>query len=358
MKKIFCIVLLFCLLSPTVLALDANVGVEMPQEWAEIVDEAPVSAEEFKQMTLQDYIQKGIAMFTDSMLAPLRLLAKLCGIILLAATAKSFVSSSTGSETASLLDTVITLSIFTLCCAPMLNLMGVMQTAILQCRDYLACFVPVFASVLISCGQISSSVVYSGFFFGFSSLMANLLCSVALPLTRVFLALGAAGSVSTVMDLSRITTGISKWMKWLLAFLATVFATVLGLQGVLAQSADTFALKTGKFLVGNSVPVVGRAVSDAMGTVFAGLRMIKGTVGFAVVAVIATLFIPILIQCVVHHLVFSVSAMVASATDNPKAAQLFDGFAQCISLYISLIFFFLLVVVSATILMVLLGSGG
>ena len=60
----------------------------------------------------------------------------------------------------------------------------------------------------------------------------------------------------------------------------------------------------------SGVPVVGRAISDAMGSVLAGLKMLKGTVGFAVIAVIAASFLPLLIQCCAYHLVFSAGNIV------------------------------------------------
>ena len=98
-------------------------------------------------------------------------------------------------------------------------------------------------------------------------------CRVGLPLTRVLLALNATAAVGSTLDLSQLTASVCRWTKWLLTFCATVFGALIGLQGIFAQSADTLALKTGKFLLSSGVPVVGRAISDAMGSVLAGLKM-------------------------------------------------------------------------------------
>lgn len=362
------ILVLFCLLCPLAFSQGFSVAAGAPQAvsdavqqaipdaWQTVVDDAPMTAEEFKTLSPAGLLQRGWDALRSAVTAPMRLLAQLCGVLILAAVAKSLFVG--GGETAALLDTVVTLSVFTVCSPVILGLLAAVQTSVEQSRDYLASFIPVFTAVLISCGQVGTSAVYSGFFFAFSTLASHVLCRGALPLVRIFLALHAANAVGGGMDFARLTGGISKWMKWLLTLCATVFTMVLGLQSVLAQSADSFALKTGKFLVGTGVPVVGRAVSDAMGSVFAGLKLMKGTVGFAAVAVIAAAFVPILIQCFVYHLVFSAGAMVAGATDSPKTAQLFDGLAQCASLFVSMIFFFALVVISATMLMILLGTGG
>ncbi|MFR9158973.1 MAG: stage III sporulation protein AE [Ruthenibacterium lactatiformans] len=264
----------------------------------------------------------------------------------------------TSPELAGLVDTVVTLAVFTLCSSCMLALTGVLQDAIETSRVYIISFVPVFASVLTACGQVGGAALYSGFFFGAAMVMADILCRVGLPLTRVLLALNATAAVGSTLDLSQLTASVCRWTKWLLTFCATVFGALIGLQGIFAQSADTLALKTGKFLLSSGVPVVGRAISDAMGSVLAGLKMLKGTVGFAVIAVIAASFLPLLIQCCAYHLVFSAGNIVASATGGTKSAKLLSGLSDCVSLYISMVVFFSLIVISSTLVMILLGNGG
>ena len=379
MKKIFtCCVLaiLFFMLSPTVFAAETGQAIAavtesnvneaparqtqetLPEAWTEITEDAPMSAEEFSTFSLSDMFDKLLTMAKDNWLEPIRLFARLCGILILTATVRGLASENAQSDILSLLDTVAALAIFSLCSRQMLGLLQMMQTALEESRAYLACFVPVFASVMISCGQTGTALVYSGMFFGVATITANVLCAVGLPLTRVLIALHATASVDSTVDLTQLAKSVTKWIKWLLTFVATVFATVLGLQSALAQSADSAALKAGKFLIGSSVPVVGRAVSDAMGSVFAGLKLIKGTVGFAAVSVIAATFLPILLQCVVFHAVFTFGSIVANALGSQRSGKLLDGFAQCVSLYITMALFFSIMVISTTLVMIVLGSGG
>ena len=330
----------------------------IPEEWAQVTQEAHMTAGDFSGMTLSDWLEKGAEILRESLHEPLRLLARLCGLLLLAAGGKSMCTERPSPELAGLVDTVVTLAVFTLCSSCMLALTGVLQDAIETSRVYIISFVPVFASVLTACGQVGGAALYSGFFFGAAMVMADILCRVGLPLTRVLLALNATAAVGSTLDLSQLTASVCRWTKWLLTFCATVFGALIGLQGIFAQSADTLALKTGKFLLSSGVPVVGRAISDAMGSVLAGLKMLKGTVGFAVIAVIAASFLPLLIQCCAYHLVFSAGNIVASATGGTKSAKLLSGLSDCVSLYISMVVFFSLIVISSTLVMILLGNGG
>ena len=343
--------MLFCVAAAGVPALaqeaagDSGSGQSgIPEEWAQVTQEAPMTAGDFSGMTLSDWLEKGAEILRESLHEPLRLLARLCGLLLLAAVGKSMCTERTSPELAGLVDTVVTLAVFTLCSSCMLALTGVLQDAIETSRVYIISFVPVFASVLTACGQVGGAALYSGFFFGAAMVMADILCRVGLPLTRVLLALNATAAVGSTLDLSQLTASVCRWTKWLLTFCATVFGALIGLQGIFAQSADTLALKTGKFLLSSGV--------------LAGLKMLKGTVGFAVIAVIAASFLPLLIQCCAYHLVFSAGNIVASATGGTKSAKLLSGLSDCVSLYISMVVFFSLIVISSTLVMILLGNGG
>lgn len=355
-KRFICLLALMCLVPVSIFAEQAQSG-QMPSGWAEVTEQAPVTVEEFQEMSLPDYLETIVDVLIKQVKEPLRLFAKVCAILLLAGFARELCSGGE-SGFSSVLDTVVTLSAFSLCGGAILGLLSVLEQAVESSRVYLVSFIPVFAAAMAAGGQPTGAALYSGLFFAASSLVANLLCQMGLPLSKAFLAMDAAGCVSNGINLSGLAHAMRRWSKWLLGFCATVFTALMTLQGVFAQSTDSLALKTGKFLLSSSVPVVGRAVSDAMGGVLAGIRLMKGTLGFAAVAVVTALFAPLLIQCLLYGAAFAGGHMVASATGDEKSARLFKGLADSVSLCAAMAFFFFFVVTSATILMILFGSGG
>lgn len=336
----------------------ADGGTQLPEEWDRIVGEAPMTAGEFSAMTLPDWLAWLGGQLRQCAERPLRLFAKLCGVLLLAAVGQSLCADRSSPELLSLVDTVAALAVFALCAAPVTALTELLEDAVQASRTYLVSFVPVFASVLTACGQVGSAALYSGTFFSTALVIADVLCRVGMPFSRLLLAMTAASAASGTQTLGRLTGAVCKWTKWLMTLCATVFGGLIGLQSVFAQSADTLALKTGKFILGSSVPVVGRAISDAMGSVLAGMKFVKGTVGFAVIAVIAAAFFPLLLQCCVYRLLFAAAELAASAFGGGKGEKLLSGLAECVDLYISMIVFFSLIVTFATVLMIVLGNGG
>lgn len=353
MKRCLCVLVFLLALAAPCFAESA-----VPDSWNETIAEAPMTLEEFQQEDAGGWLSGILTSLRQQLRSPLALLGKLCGVLILAAAVQALCSSKGTGDVGELVEIVVALAAFSLCAGVLTGLLQALGQALESSKTYLVSFIPVFASALTACGQPGGAAIYSGLFFTVASLVATVLCSVGLPLVRICIAFGAADSAGAPLELGKLSSGLCKWIQTLLGFCATVFTALMTLQGVFAQSADSVALKTGKFLLGSSVPVVGRAISDAMGGVLAGLKLLKGSLGFAAVAVIAALFLPLIVECFLYQVVFAVSGMVAAALGSKRAEQLFSSLADCVGLCMSMAFFFSFLVVCTTMLMILFGSGG
>lgn len=331
---------------------------DIPDTWQQILDESPMSSQEFSAMSLQDLWNFLSGQFSEVVRTPLQMAAKLIGILVLAGVIKSLCNEKSLSSMETGFEMVVSISVFLLCSPLLLELEQQLKSSLESCRTYLGVFIPVFTSAMVSCGQAGSAAVYGGLFLGLANFIAVALSNVGIPILQVLLVMSACGIIETPVDFSALTKGISKWCRWLLTFCATIFGTLLTLQSVFAQSADSLALKTGKFLLSSSIPVVGKAVSDAMGSVLAGMKLLKGSIGFAAVAVIGLTFLPLIVQCIVCQILFALGEIGAGATGNTSCGKLFRSMADFVSLNLAMIVFFSFVVISTTILMIVLGNGG
>lgn len=317
-----------------------------------------MQVEEFRAMTLSHWLERLSALIREQARAPLRLLGKLCALLFLAAIGQSFCADRVSPEMSALVDAVAALSMYAVCAAPLLSLTEALQKAVETSRTYMLSFVPVFASVLTACGQPGGAAVYSGLFFGISTVIADALCRIGIPAIRMLFAMNAAGTLADTPALPQTAANISKWLNSMLGFFSMLFGALMSMQSIFAQSADTLAMRTGKFLVSSSVPVVGGVLSDAMGSVLASMKLLKGTVGFAAIAVVTSSFLPLIILCCVYHLTLSLGSIAATAVGSAKGATLLNGLAACVKLYISISFFYALLLTTGTLAMILIGSGG
>ena len=352
MRKILLIALLMI-----VFTFPAAAQEDMPDEWTQIVENAPMTADEFRSTDVSGWLDIAADTVKSALQAPVRLLAVVTAALILTSLVGSLTPDGASAGTGAAMDAAAAVVLFALCTPALISVTEYAQSAFADSAHYLTGFVPVFAGVIAACGQTGTAAVYGGLFFTVSMALSGLFASTGIPLIRMILSLCAVSCVDSGLDTDALAKQMAKWMKWMLGAAAAVFTALLGMQSVLAQSADSFALKTGKFVLSSGIPVVGKAMSDALGTVLAGLHLMKATVGFAVVAVTAAQFVPVLTQCAVYQIVFAATRAVAAALGTRRAVRLLDGFSQCMGLCIAMCSLFSLMVLAATILMVILGSG-
>ena len=369
MKKIICVFVIICILTLPTFAYsgeneiitenspEQEIEDMLPEDVQEFLGEQEFSFESMTQMSFVDILNMLLKEVEKVLLKPLEMFLKLCGILIIAGLLNQFkTSNDAGIRNA--LDIAVTISVFILVSVPCLELLGRVEDSLNMAKNAMISFVPVFSSVMVTCGQPASAVIYSGLFLSTTTFVAILLLKYIVPFIRIYMALTITQGISSSLQLSGITTLISKSIKWTIGFLSTLFVGLLGFQTFVAHGADTMALKMGKFLIGSGVPVIGRAVSDAMGTVFTSLKLVKGMVGtFGVVGLIGV-FLPILLSCIVYFLILTASKSVAEVLDNKRAARILHGFGECITLYITIILFFALLLIFATVIMMITGNGG
>lgn len=105
---------------------------------------------------------------------------------------------------------------------------------------------------------------------------------------------------------------IKKWYTWFLGFVTFLLGVALSTQTLLAASADSLGMKGIKYAVGQMIPVVGGAVSGTLGTVAAGVELIRGVSGVCGLILIGLLLLPTLVQLLLFRMCYQAAATAAS----------------------------------------------
>ena len=325
----------------------------LPDEMQTILEQPGITSEEFQSMGLTQLIERIKGLLKSQNEKPFRLLIRMIGTILLSAAVLSLVPQSEWQDE---LETICILGVFLFSLEPAFQLASKIGECILEWRNYLASFVPVFSGVLISCGQPGQAAVYSGMFLTMAIFSAQLIATVIMPVLQVYIALNTASGICKVGGLSDGCAFLTKTIKWVLGLLSILFSAVLGLQSALALTTDNLAMKTGRFLINNGVPLVGRMASEAMGSVLCSLKVLKGSLGFAAIAFLSIAFIPILLQSIGYQMTYYLGSISAKAFGLTRIGKLLEGLGQAIGICISFLVFFFILIVLSTALMILLGG--
>ena len=154
--------------------------------------------------------------------------------------------------------------------------------------------VPASIALLISSGRVGASSVSAIQISAVSAIVEKILSGVCLPLLASSCALMFAEALSEkdkILSVSKIFRSASCWIA---VSVTTVASFIFGIQSSLSNSADTVGLKTLKFALGSTVPLVGGALGDTVSAITAGASSVKGFFGVAIlVAIFISLFSPL-----------------------------------------------------------------
>ena len=102
----------------------------------------------------------------------------------------------------------------------------------------------------------------------------------------------------------------------------------LSTQSVLVGKADTLGMRGVKYAVGNMIPVVGGAVAGTLGTVAAGVSLLRGVCGVSGIILIALLLLPALVQLLLLRATLRLAATVSTLLSCDGEARLLSEMAS------------------------------
>ena len=154
-----------------------------------------------------------------------------------------------------------------------------------------------------STATLSTILTVCQFFCSYTVLPVFCIC-LSLSLLSVFDGQGSVAG-STVGGILR------KWYMTALSFVMMILTSTLATQSILSAKADRAAMRGMKFAVSNFVPVSGGTLSSTLGTLAAGVELLRGAVGVIGIAVIIIMLIPPLIELALMRTVFGIASFCA-----------------------------------------------
>ena len=224
---------------------------------------------------------------------------------------------------------------------------------------FVTAFVPVLSGIMTASGQPVTASSYSLTMLVTSDAATALFSTVVMPMLNIILAIAVVSAAAPRLNIGGISSFIQKTVKWVLGFTMTIFVSVLSIQGAVGSSADSVTMKAAKFVIGNAIPVVGGAISDAVTSVQSYLGLLKTTVGAFGILAGACIFLPILIEQILWLVAVNVCLVVSDIFEMKEISSLLKAVNGVIGLMIAVaVSCALILVISSGIMMSLNGAKG
>ena len=181
-------------------------------------------------------------------------------------------------------------------------------------------------TALLAIGSGGAAASASGAALGVSlGFVTGVLAKSLLPLSVMIF----SASMVSAFDTGGITDGVAKGIRGIFSFLigitSLLIVGILGVQTVIAVSADNLALKSAKYAISGMIPVVGGTVSGALSALISGVKLLSGTVGaVSTVALLSVVSLP-LIRLLFFRFCLFVCITVCSFSQGSFGAKFFTS---------------------------------
>lgn len=249
-----------------------------------------------------------------------------------------------------------------LCCGilllpPLQTLMDGVQTVMTAAATFLLSFVPVFAGIMAAGGQAITAGKYAALTIGAAQSSGMVLSAVILPLLRGCMAMSITASAVPSVRIDGLCNWVRKTMTTLLSLTMTLFMSVLALHGTVGGAADSLADRTAQFVIGNSIPVVGGALSQAYGSVRGYVRLLKSTVGAFGMIAAGVLILPQLVSLMLWRTMLDLSASAGEMLGQREISNLLRTVSALLGVLLGIVLCSGLMVIVSTGVMLLVRGG-
>ncbi len=201
-------------------------------------------------------------------------------------------------------------------------------------------------SVALSAGEISSAGINSAWCFFLTGSVEELCDKLLVPIMQISFCATLTHSVTSGVNIGRFIQTVRNTFTSVLVFLMTVISVIFSFQSVIAHSSDSVAMRSVRYAISHSVPIIGGLVSDSARTLASSLGLMKNALGFFGVAVILVLSLYPLVGLFASKLALQMSSSFAFLINDDSSVSFIDesvkmlNFLIAVSIILSVAFIF------------------
>lgn len=197
------------------------------------------------------------------------------------------------------------------------NVASVCSETIIKLSEFINLLVSLVLGLMVANGTIVSAGIMQPVLLSMTAIINSLVANLILPLIFISLVINIVSNVSENIKVSKLPEIIQKYSINFLKCALAIFIAVLSIEGTLSANVDGFTAKTTKAIVSTTVPVVGKALSDAAESVIGAASITKNAIGIIGILVIVAVVIQPIIKIFSLMLIFNVvSALIEPVADK------------------------------------------
>ncbi|MGN0808245.1 MAG: hypothetical protein ACI4MN_07365 [Candidatus Coproplasma sp.] len=194
---------------------------------------------------------------------------------------------------------------------------------------------PVLITLTVLTGGSESGAIYTpcATFLGQGAIY--LVSGVIIPLTVSVIILNFISKINPDITFSGITSLLKSVMKWIIGITVAVFGLFITVQSTSTSLFNGIFFKVTKYLVGNSVPIVGNFLSSGVDMIVLSGALVKSSVGLTgIVLLIGSVIEPVL-ALVAFSILLKITGAIAQSIGEKTSFSLYNDLSKDIEFMIA-----------------------
>ncbi len=192
-------------------------------------------------------------------------------------------------------------------------------------RRQIEIITPVLATLTVLTGGTSSAAIYQPSAIFLTGGAVEIISGFIFPGTITVIVLGFMSRLNSQISFSGVSSLLKSIMKWTIGITVTVFSIFITAQSSAASLFDGIIFKATKFVVGNSVPLVGNFLSSGFDMLTSAGLLIKSSVGLCgIVLLLGELIGPVVLMASFSIILKLVGAVVQPVGESNLYGMLSD----------------------------------
>lgn len=183
---------------------------------------------------------------------------------------------------------------------------------------------PILLVLLTGMGGLTGSSVMSPVMAALTGSIFEIIEQAIFPMLVAGAVFSMASCISSAVRLDKLSDLLGSVVKWALGILFTVFIGICAMKGIAGASIDGVYFKTAKYTIDRMVPVIGGMFSDTLDTIMACSMLVKNSVGFMGLIILAAMMLRPILSLFSTMILFRAGAAVVQPFADGRAVMLME----------------------------------
>ncbi len=225
------------------------------------------------------YLNELLSILFKNVISLIPAFATVVAVALLSAIVSSAEGNILGKSTSKIVHLACYSLIILIITSMLLGVISDCLSSINSVRKQIEIITPILTTLTVLTGGTSSAAIYQPSAIFLSSGAVEIVGGFIFPATIAVIVLNFMSKLNTQMSFSGVTALMKSIMKWVIGITVTIFSIFITFQSSASSLFDGIIFKATKYVVSNSVPIVGNFLSSGFDMLTSAGLLIKSSVG-------------------------------------------------------------------------------